>query len=55
MAARAADLREAPEAFLADRELFGDLGEEPAFVEPYRRAVASLAEVGPLAMLAAFA
>lgn len=55
LAERAADLRHAPDAFLADRELFGDLGATAAFAEPYRRAVAMLAERGPRATLAALA
>jgi mannitol 2-dehydrogenase len=42
-----------PLAFVRDRELFGDLAEDPRFTVPYLRALASLHERGALATLAA--
>ncbi len=39
------------DAFLEDRELFGDLGEQEAFLAPYRDAVRSLQDDGPRATL----
>ena len=40
-----------PEAFIANRELFGDLVDEPRFVAAYRSALRSLHERGALATL----
>jgi mannitol 2-dehydrogenase len=45
--------REDPDAFLAQRELFGDLVEQARFVEPYRWALGSLHERGARATLEA--
>jgi mannitol 2-dehydrogenase len=45
--------REDPDAFLAQRELFGDLVEQPRFVERYRWALGSLHERGARATLEA--
>jgi mannitol 2-dehydrogenase len=38
--------REDPDAFIANRDLFGDLAEHERFMEPYREALASLYERG---------
>jgi mannitol 2-dehydrogenase len=38
--------REDPDAFIANRDLFGDLAEHERFAEPYREALASLYERG---------
>ncbi|PRY48940.1 mannitol 2-dehydrogenase [Geodermatophilus tzadiensis] len=46
LAANARRQREDPLAFLADRELFGDLVDDPRFTTPYRAALASLYERG---------
>jgi mannitol 2-dehydrogenase len=43
--------REDPLAFVADRELFGDLIDDERFTTPYRAALASLHEVGAMATL----
>jgi len=43
--------RDEPLAFIADRELFGDLVDEPAFVSGYSLALSSLHEVGARATL----
>jgi mannitol 2-dehydrogenase len=43
--------REAPEAFIANRELFGDLADDRRFVEAYRSALSSLHERGARATL----
>jgi mannitol 2-dehydrogenase len=43
--------REDPLAFLADRSLFGDLVDEPRFVEAYLAALRSLHAVGARATL----
>ncbi len=43
--------RENPLAFVADRELFGDLIDEPGFTEPYLAALKSLHRVGARATL----
>ncbi|CAA9336142.1 MAG: Multiple polyol-specific dehydrogenase, partial [uncultured Frankineae bacterium] len=44
---------EDPLAFLRDRSLFGDLVDEPRFVEPYAWALDSLHRVGARATLEA--
>ncbi|SDD23595.1 mannitol 2-dehydrogenase [Geodermatophilus telluris] len=46
LAANAGRQREDPLAFLADRELFGDLVDDARFTSPYRAALASLYERG---------
>jgi mannitol 2-dehydrogenase len=51
----AADQRADPTAFIANRELFGDLIDEPAFVEPYVAALHSLHTRGAVATLEALA
>ncbi|SKA08371.1 mannitol dehydrogenase family protein [Consotaella salsifontis] len=38
--------RKNPTAFIENREVFGDLIDDPRFVEPYKEALASLYEVG---------
>jgi mannitol 2-dehydrogenase len=43
--------REDPDAFISNRELFGDLVDEPRFVEAYRSALRSLHERGARATL----
>jgi mannitol 2-dehydrogenase len=43
--------RAEPDAFIANRELFGDLADEPRFVEAYRSALKSLHERGARATL----
>jgi mannitol 2-dehydrogenase len=43
--------REDPDAFISNRELFGDLVDEPRFAEAYRRALSSLHERGARATL----
>jgi mannitol 2-dehydrogenase len=43
--------REDPDAFIADREIFGDLIDDERFVEAYRAALASLHERGARATL----
>jgi mannitol 2-dehydrogenase len=43
--------REDPDAFIANRELFGDLGDDERFAGPYREALASLHERGARATL----
>jgi mannitol 2-dehydrogenase len=40
-----------PDAFIANRELFGDLADEPRFVEAYRSALSALHERGARATL----
>lgn len=45
--------RDEPTAFIADREVFGDLVDEPRFVEAYVRVLGSLHSVGALATLEA--
>ncbi len=52
MAAAARQLVEDPLAFLRDRELFGDLAEQPAFTEPYLRALNSFRQRGARATIA---
>lgn len=49
--ARARQQAEDPLAFLDDRSLFGDLREQPRFVEPYLAALESLHRVGARATL----
>ena len=44
-----------PTAFIANRELFGDLIDEPAFVEPYVATLSSLRTRGARATLEALA
>jgi mannitol 2-dehydrogenase len=51
--ARARRQREEPLAFLADRELFGDLVDDERFTEPYRVALNSLHDRGARATLEA--
>ena len=51
--ARAQRRLEDPGAFIADREIFGDLAEDEAFAAPYRRALAELDSVGARATVAA--
>lgn len=51
--AAAARQAEDPLAFLRDRDLFGDLVDEPRFTEPYLAALASLHEQGAARTLAA--
>jgi mannitol 2-dehydrogenase len=53
--ARALRSREDPDAFIADRAIFGDLLDHRGFVEPYRRALASFAEQGVRATVSALA
>jgi len=53
--AAAARHRQDPLAFLRDRSLFGDLVDEPRFVEPYLWALDSLHRVGARATLQALA
>jgi mannitol 2-dehydrogenase len=43
--------REDPDAFISNRELFGDLADEPRFAEAYRWALSSLHERGARATL----
>ena len=50
-----ANARRGPDAFIADRELFGDLAEDPRFAEAVRGALRSLHERGARATLAALA
>ena len=53
---RAARLqREDPDAFIAQRELFGDLVDQPRFVSAYRSALTSLHERGARATLESLA
>ena len=52
--AAAARQREEPTAFLAQREIFGDLVDDARFTEVYLRALASLHTVGALAAVAAW-
>jgi len=52
--AAAARNRENPTAFLENRAVFGDLIDEPRFVEPYREALASLHADGALATVKRF-
>ena len=40
-----------PDAFIANRELFGDLADDPRFLEAYRAALSSLHERGARATL----
>lgn len=47
--------RDEPDAFIANRELFGDLGDDERFLEAYRSALRSLHERGARATLAALA
>ena len=49
--AAAARQREDPLAFVANREIFGDLVDQPSFVEPYAATLASLHSRGALATL----
>jgi mannitol 2-dehydrogenase len=51
----AAEQRVDPTAFIANRELFGDLIDEPAFVEPYIAALHSLHTRGARPTLEALA
>jgi mannitol 2-dehydrogenase len=51
--ARAARQREDPLAFLRDRDLFGDLVDQPRFTEQYAAALDSLHRVGARATLEA--
>jgi mannitol 2-dehydrogenase len=51
----AAKQRTDPTAFIANRELFGDLIDEPAFVEPYIAALHSLRTRGARPTLEALA
>ena len=51
----AAKQRTDPTAFIANRELFGDLIDEPAFVEPYIAALRSLHTRGARPTLEALA
>ena len=44
----AAHNRDNPTAFIENRELFGDLADEPRFVAAYREALASLHSAGAL-------
>ena len=44
----AAHNRDNPIAFIENRELFGDLADEPRFVDAYREALASLHSAGAL-------
>jgi mannitol 2-dehydrogenase len=53
MTARALRQRQDPDAFLHDRELFGDLADDERFVQAYREALASLHANGARATLAA--
>jgi len=48
---RARRWREDPDAFIANRELFGDLADDERFVAAYRSALASLHERGARATL----
>jgi mannitol 2-dehydrogenase len=50
---RARRQREDPLAFLADRELFGDLADDERFTSPYRAALDSLHERGARATMTA--
>jgi mannitol 2-dehydrogenase len=50
-----ANARKGPDAFIADRALFGDLGEDPRFAETFHGALRSLHERGARATLAALA
>jgi mannitol 2-dehydrogenase len=52
MTANARRRGEDPLSFLRDREVFGDLVDEPRFTEPYAVALASLHELGARATLA---
>jgi mannitol 2-dehydrogenase len=51
LAERARRQREDPDAFIANRELFGDLVDDRRFVAAYRSALASLHERGARATL----
>ena len=53
MAAARAQLNGDPLAFVRDRELFGDLAEQPAFTEPYLAALQSFHERGARATIEA--
>ena len=53
LTARARTQRDDPLAFVADRELFGDLVDEPGFTEPYLAALESLHAHGARATLEA--
>jgi mannitol 2-dehydrogenase len=53
LTAIASTQRDDPLAFVANRELFGDLVDEPAFTEPYRAALESLHLRGSRATLEA--
>ena len=55
LTAAAAKQREEPLAFVANRELFGDLVDEPGFTEPYLTALDSLHRNGARATLQALA
>jgi len=50
-----ANARRGPDVFIADRELFGDLAEDPRFAQPFRDALRSLHERGARATLAGLA
>jgi len=50
-----ANARRGPDAFIADRELFGDLAGDPRFADPFRAALRSLHERGARATLESLA
>jgi mannitol 2-dehydrogenase len=52
--AAAARQREEPASFLAQREIFGDLVDDPRFTDAYLRALASLTTVGAFATVDAW-
>jgi mannitol 2-dehydrogenase len=54
LVARAARSREDPLAFVADRQLFGDLAADERFAAAYREAVTTLRERGARALVAGF-
>jgi mannitol 2-dehydrogenase len=47
--------RESPDAFIANRDLFGDLADDKRFVTAYRSALASLHQRGARATVASLA
>ena len=53
LTAIASTQREDPLAFVANRDLFGDLGDDPGFTQPYLRALDSLHRIGSRATLEA--
>jgi mannitol 2-dehydrogenase len=55
LTATAAHNREDPDAFIADREVFGDLADDERFASAYRKALASLHERGARATLESLA